>query len=340
MIHNYNLNENQFFRTWRGFVLQGCLLAVVMWLGLRYGSAVMSISEFWGGFFRLEGYETSSLILYSVRLPRVFAGVLAGIGLSVSGVLLQSITDNGLAGPNIIGVNAGAGFAVVLLLSFFPMAAVQILPFGAFLGAFLATIVIMALAGGIGSSKSTLILAGVAMTALLNAGISFMTLLDADVLTSYNAFSVGGLQGITLSELAVPLMIISLSFIIGMGFSRRIEVLCLGDCAATALGIGVKVLRAICMVCASASAAAVVSFAGLLGFVGLIVPHMARKLVGGKTSFLLPVSAVLGAMLVVLGDLLGRVLAAPSEIPVGIMMAFVGAPFFMVLLFKRGREFE
>ena len=135
------------------------LLLIAALFGVRYGSAQMSVSDFFAALRGKEGFETQTVILYSVRLPRVLAGALAGVGLSVSGVLLQSITDNGLAGPNIIGVNAGAGFAVVLMLSFLPMASVAWLPLVAFAGAFLATLVILAISGGIGTSKSSLILA-------------------------------------------------------------------------------------------------------------------------------------------------------------------------------------
>ncbi len=131
---------------------------------LRHGLAV-----FFGGLLRQEGFEAQSVILYSLRLPRLLQGVLAGIGLSVSGVLLQSVTGNDLASPNIIGVNAGAGFAVILILSYFP-AAVMGLPLAAFLGAFLTTLAIMAIANRVDSSKATVILAGIAVQAVLSAG--------------------------------------------------------------------------------------------------------------------------------------------------------------------------
>lgn len=323
-----------FFRRAGGILCLAGLLLLVMLAGVRFGSASMTWREFFAALFRREGFETQSLILYSVRLARATAGLLAGVGLSVSGVLLQSVTDNGLASPNIIGVNAGAGFFVILTLSVFPTAA-GALPLAAFAGAFLATLVILALAGGFGSSKSAVILAGIALTTLLSAGISFFTLLDADVLSSYNAFSVGGLAGVKYDALILPAVIIAVSLALSLLFSHRIHLLCLGDASAAALGVNVKGLRLLCVVCASASAAAVVSFAGLLGFVGLVVPHIARRLVGNHTGYLLTVSAFVGAILVILADLAGRVLAAPSEIPVGIMMAFIGAPFFMGLLMRR-----
>ena len=327
--------KNRYFcRTKAGWLTLILLLLCVVLLSLRFGSAAMDGQAFWGGLLRQEGFETQSLILYSLRLPRLLQGILAGVGLSVSGVLLQSVTGNDLASPSIIGVNAGAGFAVILLLSFFPHAAAG-LPPAAFLGAFLTTLLIMAIAGRMDASKATVILAGIAVQALLNAGISFRSLLDTDVLVSYSYFSVGGLSNTDIRLLWLPGGIILLGFAAALAFSGQIRLLCLGDGMALSLGVRVKRLRMLCLVCASACAAAVVSFAGLLGFVGLIVPHISRRLAGRKTGPLLAVSAMTGSILVLTADLLGRVVFAPSEVPVGIVMAFIGAPFFFFLLLRR-----
>ena len=174
--------EHRYFcRTKAGWLTLCLLLLCVLLLSLRFGSSGMDWQSFFGGLLRQEGFEAQSVILYSLRLPRLLQGVLAGIGLSVSGVLLQSVTGNDLASPNIIGVNAGAGFAVILILSYFP-AAVMGLPLAAFLGAFLTTLAIMAIANRVDSSKATVILAGIAVQAVLSAGISFFSLLDTDVL--------------------------------------------------------------------------------------------------------------------------------------------------------------
>lgn len=327
--------KNLFLGDMAKYLLLVALFLAAALLGVRYGSAKMSFSDFFSALLGKDGFETQRVILYSVRLPRVLAGALAGVGLSVSGVLLQSVTDNGLAGPNIIGVNGGAGFSVILMLTLFPTASVAWLPLAAFLGAFLATLVILVISGGMGTSKSSLILAGIALTALLNAGISFFTLINDDVLSSYNAFSVGGLAGVSVKKMAAPFVMIAVCLALALLFSREIGLLLLGDHGASSLGVNVKMLRILCMVLSSALAGAVVSFAGLLGFVGLVIPHIARRLVGYRVSSQIVSSALLGAILVILADLAGRLLAAPSEIPVGIMMAFIGAPFFLWLLLKR-----
>lgn len=320
-----------------GVALLLLLLLGVALLALRLGSARLSSTAFWGGLLGKAEFQTETLILYQLRLPRILGGILAGVGLSVSGVLLQSITGNELAGPNIIGINAGAGFAAILTLYFWPTQ-ILLLPAGAFVGAFLTTLLIIGVAGRVSHARATVILVGVAVTALLNAGISMISLLEPDVLASYNHFSIGGLSGILPIKLLAPAVIILIAFIAALLFAGRIDVLCLGDGLAASLGVRVRPLRVLCLLLASASAAAVVSYAGLLGFVGLIVPHMARRLAGGSIRRQLCYAAPLGGLLVLLADLLGRVLFAPSELPVGIILAFLGAPFFFYLLLRRRRH--
>lgn len=326
--------DTRFFAKPRGIFTLAALLLAVFCLAVAVGSTSLSPTEFWDGLFLKEGAENISIILYYLRLPRAFAALLAGVGLSLSGVLLQSVTANKLAAPNIIGVNAGAGFCCILTLCFFPMAAAA-LPLAAFLGAFGTTLLIVSVAARLGGFRSTVILCGIAFTALLNAGISLLTLIDSDVLIAYNAFSIGGLGGVRIEQLWLPATIIAVCFCVSLILSGHIHLLCLGDALASSLGVRVRALRMICLICASASAAAAVSFAGLLGFVGLVVPHMARRLVGQRTIHVLTVSAFLGAILVLLADLVGRTLLAPTGIPVGILMAMLGAPFFLVLLLKR-----
>ncbi len=325
-----------FFKSAGGVAALCAVLFAAMLLAVRAGGTFIGAREFFGGLFSLDGYETQTVIIYYVRLPRVIGAVLAGMGLAVSGALLQSVTGNELAGPNIIGVNAGAGFAVIMLLWAAPQYAVMS-PAAAFAGAFLATLLIVSAASRINGTSSDVILAGIAVTAVLNAAISFISLLDTDALAAYSYFSVGGLSGVTAEELPLPAVLILGSISVSVLLGRKIDALCLGDGAAASLGIRVKQLRLVLLVIASAAAAAAVSFAGLLGFVGLVSPHIARRLCGGTAGFLLPVSALTGAILTVAADLAGRTMFAPTEIPVGIIMAFIGAPFFFWLLIKKKR---
>lgn len=314
------------------FLLLLLLVATVM-AGLYFGSAVLPPADFFAAFFGV-GSETNHTILFSLRLPRIAAGILAGVGLATSGVLLQTVTANELASPNIIGINSGAGLAVILTLTMMPGAA-KVLPLAAFVGAFGVAMCILLAADRLSGSRSAILLIGIAITTLLNAAISFLSLLDEDVLAQYNHFTVGSLKAVYLDELRLPALIIVSAFLAAMLLSGQLGALCLGDSAAAALGVRVKRLRIGALACAAAGAAAAVSFAGLLGFAGLIVPHIARYLVGGKPARMLPVAALLGAVIVVLADLLGRTLFAPSELPVGILMSLMGAPYFLILLCRR-----
>jgi len=314
------------------------LLLVTMVAGLCFGSAPLSLRQLAAAVLN-AGEGKVSLILWQIRLPRVLAGMLAGVGLSTAGVLLQSVTANDLASPNIIGINSGAGVAVILMLTVFP-AAGKLLPVGAFVGAFGAALVILLASSRIGSARTGVLLIGIAITTLLNAAISFLSLLDEGVLAQYNHFTVGSLKGVRPDDLILPAIIIFGAFAAAMVMANRLGVLCMGDAAAAALGIPVKRLRVLTLGCAAACAAAVVSFAGLLGFVGLVVPHIAKKLVGQQPARMLPTAALTGAVVVILADLLGRTLFAPSELPVGIFMSLIGAPYFLMLLCRRKHHAE
>ncbi len=328
------MNQKKLFPFgWRLGALFGAMLLSAC-LGLRYGSVSLNVLQVVQGiFFRSE--SVYSQILWVVRLPHVAACLLAGTGLAVSGVLLQTATNNPLAGPNIIGVNAGAGLAMVLGMCFAPMA-YKLQPLMAFAGAFICTGLIVLLANRAGGSRITIVLAGVAVSTFLSAGIGLIKLINPDLAVAYNYFSVGGVSGVRFVQLAVPAGIIAGVVLFAFVFGNRFNLLCLGDDVAKSLGLRVKAVRAFALLLASASAAAAVSFAGLLGFVGLMVPHMARYIAGSTdVRKVLPVSALLGGTLVVLADLLGRVLFAPSEIPAGIITAMIGAPFFFMLLLQR-----
>ena len=322
-------------KTRLSLILSAVGLTAVFVLSLCFGSAQMSFEELLFGLLKKDGFLNESAIIYSMRLPRALGGVLSGAALSVSGVILQAVTGNSLASPNIIGVNAGAGFCTLLIMAFIPAAA-ELLPLGAFFGAFVTTMLILFVSTQIGMSKSTLILCGVAVNALLNGAISFLSYFDNDLLVSYKSFSVGGLANVSLSQLKMPFIITVIGLLVLLFLSSRLDTLCLGDSIAVSLGVNVKALRIGALVIASALAGAAVSFCGLLGFVGLVVPHTAKKLCGGDMKHLLPLSALLGGTLVTLSDLLGRTLLRPTEIPVGIIMAFIGAPFFFGLLIKKG----
>ena len=313
----------------------GIVLFALCLLSLRFGSTRIAWNDFFGALFSREG--STAVIIYNLRLPRLLGGLVAGCGLALSGLILQSITDNGMASPNLVGVSSGAGFAVILTLS---VAAIPtaFLPVAAFVGAFLATVVIVSISSHLVMGKGSVVLVGLAFSSVLSAGISFLSLLDRDVLADYNSFSIGTLSGVELGDIAVPSVIVAVAFVVLRMIAGRINLLFVGDSAATALGVNVKGLRTVCMLLASALAASAVSFVGLLGFVGLMAPHIARLLFGADTRRLVMPTALIGALLVTASDLLGRLLFAPSELPVGIIMSLLGAPFFLGLLLWGGRK--
>ena len=317
------------------YIAMAAVLIVCAAASLLFGSARLNPAEVFEGL--ICGGGTIGTIIRSVRLPRLLGAFLAGWGLSVSGVLLQTVTSNDLASPNIIGVNSGAGFAVILMLAFFPTATALAAP-AAFVGALAATLLIIAISSRLGGGRVTVILGGMALTALLNAGISAVSLIKTDVVSVYNYFSIGGLSGIAAKRLILPFAFILVSYIAALLLSPRINTLCLGDGISSSLGTNVRAVRALSLICASASAAAAVSFAGLLGFVGLIVPHIARKLVGENTLRELLAAPLIGAALVTAADTFGRVILAPTELPVGLCLAAIGAPFFLILLMRRRKN--
>jgi iron complex transport system permease protein len=208
-------------------------------------------------------------------------------------------------------------------------------PVAAFLGALTTTLAIFALAYLADSSRTTIILAGITVSSFLNAGINTIKLLDTDVTINLTSFMIGSLSGLTLKKLVVPACGIITAVIISLFFAKPLNILGLGDDIARSLGLNVAATRFCLLVLSSVLAGCVVSFAGLLSFIGLIVPHICRQLFGNDARFLLPCCALLGASFVLICDLLGRVLFSPFELPCGIIMSFVGGPFFMYLLLKR-----
>ncbi len=276
-------------------------------------------------------------ILMHVRLPRTLASLLAGAALGAAGVIIQSVLGNPLAGPNIIGVNAGAGFFVVLASALWP-ASLRALPMAAFLGALAAMLLVYSIAKLTGASKLTLVLAGVAINSLLNAGTDAVVTLFPDVLVGSSAFRIGGVAGVSMAQLRPAAVYIGLGLVAALALRHEMDVLALGEDTAKSLGLRVGLMRFFLLLTAAALAGAAVSFAGLVGFVGLIVPHAARLFVGGDSRVLLPASMLLGGASLTLCDVLTRMLFAPYELPVGILLSAIGCPFFLFMLIRRKRE--
>ncbi len=311
------------------------LLMIAVLFSISLGAVNITISD-WISILHGEKTSAYSIIMY-VRLPRLIGAVAAGAGLSVAGVIIQSVLNNPLAGPNIIGVNAGAGFFVVLFGALFPTAT-GILPIAAFVGALITVMLVYYIAKKTGASKMTLVLAGIAVNSFVNAATDTINTVSTISLVNSNNFRIGGLSGININVLKPACIIILVALLITFLLRNEMEVLTLGEDTAKTLGLPVSVFKFILLMLAAILAGASVSFAGLLGFIGLVVPHIARILVGGKTGVLVAVTAILGAFFLVICDLIARLIFAPYELPVGIILAFLGAPFFIYLLLRQRRH--
>lgn len=283
----------------------------------------------------LTGGETQyGSILRYARLPRTLACLLAGAGLSTAGAVLQNVLANKLASPGIIGVNAGAGLGVTVccalgMLSGWAVSA------GAFLGSLLAVGMIVPLSRRSGVSKATVILSGAAMNSMLGAFSESITVLDPDVALLSMEFRVGGFSAVSYTRLIPGAILICGTLVVLLTLCNELDVVSLGDETARSVGLNVAKYRLVFLILAALLAGSAVSFAGLLGFVGLIVPHFVRRFTGNESRRLLPVTALTGAGFVTLCDLAARLLFQPYELPVGILMALLGGPAFVILLLKR-----
>lgn len=317
--------------TGRAFLILALLLFISFAAALLLGSTRASALEAFRATLAGEYSDPAYRIMVHVRLPRCCAAVLAGSALAVAGVIIQAVLNNAMAAPNIIGVNAGAGLGVTLLVAIAP-GAVTAVPFAAFFGALAACLCIYAIARRTGASRMTITLVGIAISSILTAGINLVKTIFPDSIYNTHGFLVGGISGVSMARLSPACWLIGLGLLAALLLARDIDVLSLGEETAASLGLNVRLSRFVLLMLASLLAGSAVSFAGLLGFVGLLGPHIARHFVGSRHRLLLPFSAMGGAVLVLLCDLLGRVIFAPYEIPVGIILSFVGGPFFLTLI--------
>lgn len=322
----------------RGLFLAGLCAAAVLaaLLSICLGAVPVALPEVFrtllgGG----AGTVQARIVLYA-RLPRTCGCLLAGAALALSGAVIQGVLNNPLAAPNTIGVNAGAGLMAALCCGLFPGAAVLV-PLAAFAGALAGVLLVLAIAERTGASRITLILAGVAVSSMFSAGIDAVVTFVPDALNGYSDFRIGGLANVSMARIAPAFWVILAAAVAVLSLSGELDILLLGTDTAQSLGLAAKPMRLLFLALAAALAGAAVSFAGLLGFVGLIVPHIMRRLVGEESFVLLVSSALGGAILLTVCDLAARTLFAPYELPVGIMLAFVGGPFFIwLLLHQRG----
>lgn len=309
------------------------LLLLSAFISLVSGAASIPLSDLVNA--ALAGPESvAGYVFWYSRLPRTVACIAAGFALSISGAVIQSVLANSLAAPGIIGVNSGAGFAVTLATALGAVSGWMISA-SAFLGAMVTSLAIMVISRKTRASRTSVLLAGVSLNYILGAFSDAVLSLVPQASMTSGDFRVGGFSSISHVRLYPAAIIIALSALAVFTLSNELEVLSLGDDEARTLGLDASLMRVVFLLLASALAGAAVSFAGLLGFVGLLVPNGIRRLLRGDNRLLLPLSGIGGAVLVTLCDIVSRMMFRPYELPVGIMLSLIGGPVFLILVLKR-----
>lgn len=319
---------------WRVYLALALITLASAALSLMLGPVSLSPGEVISAFFKSEAVTSADRIALYARLPRTCGCIVAGAALAVSGAIIQGVLSNPLAAPNVIGVNSGAGLAAAVCCAFLP-GAYALVPFAAFLGALLSVLLVLLIAERTGASKITLVLGGVAISSVLSAGVDAVVTFVPDALVGYSDFRIGSLSGLTMQKLAPAAWVVLAALALSFSLTHELDLLMLGRDTARSLGLRAGKMRILLLAVAAALAGAAVSFAGLLGFIGLIVPHIMRRLVGDESRLLLPGCAMGGAVMLLLCDLASRMLFRPYELPVGIALSFIGGPFFVWLLLRQ-----
>ncbi len=317
------------------FALAALITAFI--ISICVGAVGIPVGELWKIIIGGDANSSLGKIFYYVRLPRTLAAMLVGMSLATSGAVLQTVLNNPMCSPGIIGVNAGAGLFMIVTAAFSPVMA-GFAPVSAFTGAIVAVAIVYFIAKRQGVSKLAIVLAGIAVSSLLSAFTDTVITLVPDVKVNRIDFLIGSFSGVTMANVvfAAPYIVVALVVVMLLCFD--INVLSLGDSTARSLGLRVGLVRGVMLISAALLAGSAISLGGLIGFVGLIVPHISKMLIGNDHRYFLPLTVLLGGAFCLLCDILARVLFVPFEIPVGIVMSLIGSPFFIWLIVTRKRR--
>ncbi|MFF2083274.1 FecCD family ABC transporter permease [Nocardia sp. NPDC058176] len=319
-----------------GLILAGAALAAVCVASILIGSHPLTLDQAFAAFTDFQGTDSDRVVRY-IRLPRTLAGLLAGVALALAGVVMQGLTRNPLAGPGLLGINAGASLAIVLAMGALSLTDPAGFVWFAFLGAAVAAVFVYVL-GSLGFGGATpvkLALAGAAFTALCGSITTAITLLDRTTFDNFRFWVVGSLSRADTESVWAIAPFIAVGAVLAVAVTRPLNAIAIGDDLARTLGTRLVAVRATGAAGVVLLAGSAVAIAGPIAFVGLVIPHIARALVGHDYRWVLVWSAVLGPTLLLLADILGRIVARPQEIQVGIITAFAGAPFFLYLVRNR-----
>jgi iron-siderophore transport system permease protein len=315
-----------------GLVLSVVVLSIVTVLSIAYGSKPIAIGTVFRAFTDFDG-SNEHLIVRSLRVPRTAVGLMAGACLGLSGAIMQGLTRNPLADPGILGVDAGAALAVVVAIHVFDVGSLLGYVWFSYAGALVASLVVYGLgsAGRTGATPVKIALAGAALSALVGSFTSAILLIDTETLDQFRFWAVGSIAGRDgdIARQVAPFAIVAV--VLSLCTWRALDTFALGDDMARSLGASVGRNRALCAIAIVMTAGTATAACGPIGFVGLVIPHMVRKFTGPAHRWLLPYSMILAPILLLASDIVGRVIARPSEVQVGIVTALVGAPFFVVI---------
>nr|WP_158848568.1 iron ABC transporter permease [Saccharothrix deserti] len=321
-------------RSTRLFLLVGLLVLVAL-ASVAIGAKDIPLGDVWHALTASTGLE-NDLVVRELRVPRTLLGVAVGIALGIGGALMQGHTRNPLADPGILGVTQGAAFAVVLSIFTLGVTSLYGYVWFAFAGALVASVVVFLLGSGrSGPTPVTLALAGAAVSALMQGLVAALVLLDRQSLDAFRFWQVGGIAGRDLAVLWQVLPFLVLGLVLAAFNAAGLNALALGDDVARSLGQRVALTRVVGVVATTLLVGGAVAVCGPIGFLGLVVPHAARALTGPDYRWLLPFSGVIGAIVLLVADVVGRVVTRPGELEVGVVMALVGAPFFIALVRRR-----
>lgn len=306
-------------------------------ISISYGTTNIDLDIVWNAIFHFNAELTSHQVIQELRIPRALSAVLVGAFLAVSGAIMQGMTRNPLASPSIMGITDGAAFALVILLAFFQDVSNIGLTFGSLLGAGVAAVLVFMIGsfsnGGLTPVK--LALAGVAIGTMLRS-ISSMISLHFQLEKEMGFWLAGGLHGASWTSINILLVAGMVGFILALSISKSITVLSLGEDIAIGLGQNNVLIKVLGIITVLILTGAAVSIAGAVGFVGLIVPHITRFIIGTDYRWIIPSSALFGALLLVLSDLVSRLINTPFETPVGAITSLIGVPFFLYLARSSG----
>ncbi|MCZ4498295.1 MAG: fepD [Marmoricola sp.] len=312
------------------------LLAALCVASLAIGSKPLGVGTVWDVLLHPDASQ-ASVIVHDLRIPRTLLGVLVGIALGMSGTLMQGHTRNPLADPGLLGVTAGAALAVVAAIKFLHVDSPLGYVWFAMLGAFVASVVVYAIGTGVTGSPSplSLVLAGSAVSALLLSMVTTLLVNDAETINSYRFWIVGSLDGRGMGVVREIAPFVIVGALVAIAHSPALNLLSLGDDVARSLGQHVGLARTVGLFATMLLAGAATAACGPIAFLGLIVPHLVRWFTGPDYRFLMPYSALAGACLLLLADVLGRVVARPGELQVGVVLALIGGPFFIALVRRK-----